>query len=180
VATVSTVEAARCAGHPGRPAHDHCPRCGRLRCDADAVAYQGTGCEICHLDRHRLAPKPLELAVRVGLAGVVAAAIGGWIAKEYVLVHIFSLVVPGLVGFAGAGLASGAVAGSGRTGGWFAVAAGAVAGVLGTGLGFRLDAGGGQNLLHPFSIVGAPYLCAVAGAALWPVVLGMPKTRRDS
>jgi hypothetical protein len=108
--------------------------------------------------------------VRAGLAGVGIAVVGGAITTQYVGVHIFSLLVPGLLGLA-AGWVSAVAARS-------AVVAGAVAvvsAVLGTALGLRFQPGG-ASLVHPIGDVGPPYLCAIAGALAWPLVAG-PRER---
>jgi MFS family permease len=117
--------------------------------------------------------------VRAGLASFPVAFFGGWIATQYVDTHLFSLVVPGLIGLAATWLAGLA---SYRAGAAAAVVVviGAVAGLLGTALGFRLYPHGPHDPLRPWSLVGAPYLCAVAGAALWPVVLRPPRRDRGS
>ena len=113
--------------------------------------------------------------MRAGLASLPVALIGGWIATQYVYDHIFSLVVPGLVGLTTGWVASAAVPRRQRAARWMALPIAAVAAVLGTALGFHLLPGGRQSVLSPFSVVGAPYLCAVVGTALWPALFGTPK-----
>jgi hypothetical protein len=143
--------------------------------------YGARCCAACETDaRVSRAPGWLELVVRAGLASLPAVLIGGWIATQYVEERIFSLVVPSLVGLAASWAAGAAAPRRGPSARWMPlVVAGVavVAGVLGTALGFRLVAGGRQSVLHPLNVVGAPYLCAVLGAALWPLLLGAPKPR---
>jgi hypothetical protein len=168
----------RCAAHPGRPAADGCPQCHRPRCAADVAQYAAACCAVC-LPELR-APRPagrLELAARIGLAGLPVAVVGGWISTQYFLVHVFSWLVPGLLGLATSAAAS--LATRGHRVGWQAVTGAALAAVLGTALGFRLQPGGVQSVLHPFAVVGAPYLAAVLGAALWPVLFPAAKPPRE-
>jgi hypothetical protein len=162
----------RCAVHAGRAAHDRCPVCDRPRCDEDAVDYGERGCAACVAATTQRRPvSPLEATVAAGQAIVPVAAIGGWIYSQYVEVHIFSWLVPALIGIAGssAGIFRRQV--SARR----PVVIGAVAGLLGTALGFRLFPHGPHDPLHPFNEVGLPYLCAVVAAAVWPLVLGPPR-----
>ena len=172
----------RCAVHPARPASDDCPVCARPRCQADAEALGTTGCLACTQAPRRAAPagRP-ELLIRAGLAGLAVSYVGGWIATQYVRVHLMSLVAPAVVGLA----ASWAVS---RAGGrlrlpavtWATAAAGAL---LGTALGFVLTPGG-QNPLRDWGLVGGPYLAALVGVAFGPLVFGTgprsrPRTRGD-
>jgi hypothetical protein len=176
VTTPTTAAPRRCLAHPARPAHDRCPRCDRPRCDADAAEYADRGCGICHASSSEAQPASvLEIGVRAGLASLPVALIGGWIATQYVYDHVFSLVVPGLVGLTTGWVASAAVPRRQRSARWLALPIAAVAAVLGTALGFHLLPGGRQSVLRPFSVVGAPYLCAVFGTALWPALFGTPK-----
>ncbi|MBV9484679.1 MAG: hypothetical protein JO246_01325 [Frankiaceae bacterium] len=168
----------RCAAHPARPARGTCPRCDLPRCDADAAAFGGAGCAACDGGR-RLQRRVglLEAGIRAGLATWPVIMVGGWIATQYVYDHIFSLVVPGLVGFA-ASVAAAAVAGRrDRTATALTLAIAAGAGVLGTALGFHLLTGGRQGVLQPWSVVGAPYLCAIAGAVAYRVLFADPRRR---
>lgn len=160
----------RCAVHPARLAHDVCPVCERARCEVDARSLGRTGCLACVGGPH---PPPqaswLELAVRTGLAGLAVSYVGGWIATQYVRVHLMSLVAPAVVGLA----ASWAVFRAGdrlwpRALTWGAAAAAAL---LGTALGFVLTPGG-QNPVQDRALVGGPYLAALVGVALGPLVLG--------
>jgi hypothetical protein len=112
--------------------------------------------------------------VRAGLATVPVAILGGFIAQEYVEVHIFSWLTPALIGLAASWAASAAVARTAVR--WFVpVFAAVAAGLLGTALGLRLYPNGPNVVLHPFSLVGWPYFGAVVGAVLWPLVVGGPR-----
>lgn len=113
-----------------------------------------------------------ELLVRAGLAALLAGLVGGFVATQYVDAHVLSLLAPGLVGLAAA-WSVGAAAG----GGWVATVVAGAGAVLGTALGFRLVPGG-QSPFHPLPEVGPPYLCAVLGAVLWPLVFGPPRRGR--
>jgi hypothetical protein len=102
---------------------------------------------------------------------VPVAVIGGWIYSQYVEVHLFSWLVPALIGIAGA-----------SPGSLFRRAArsnpaviGAIAGLLGTAFGFRLFPHGPSNPLHPWHEVWFPYAASVIAAIAWPVVLGPPR-----
>lgn len=170
--------ATRCAVHPGRTRFDSCPVCDRPRCTDDARRFAADGCAACHAGRFGRRSSRLELAVRAGLGSAPAVFIGGWIATEYVQNHLFSLIVPALVGLAAtwlvglasyrAGVPPAAV-----------VIVGAAAGLLGTALGFRLYPNGPHDPLRPWSLVGAPYLCTVGGAVLWQFLLRPPNRSRD-
>lgn len=111
-----------------------------------------------------------ELVVRAGLAGLAAALVGGWIATQYVYEHVFSVLVPGLLGLATGAAVSVAVRRPSHQLVTLRLVAGAVMAVLGTALGFRLVVGGRQSVLHPGSVVAAPYLCAILGSLIWPVL----------
>ena len=168
----------RCALHPARPAHDECPVCGRPRCLADARAFGGGGCAACAAPApgagHRCAGR-LELAVRAGLAGLAVAYLGGWIATQYVRVHLMSLAAPAVVGLAAAFVVPRAAR---RLRPSYAVWVAAVAAaLLGTALGFALTPGG-QNPLRQWGVVGGPYLAALAGVAAGPAVFGSPRRRQ--
>jgi hypothetical protein len=164
---------ARCAAHPARPSADACPVCGRARCGADAARYSAAGCAMCLADRaaHRPASS-LERWVRAGLGAMLACLVGGAVATQYVDTRYFSLIAPALVGLA---CGAAATAASGRYG-WVPLVVSALAALLGTALGFRLTIGG-QNPLSNAGEVGPPYLCAVLGAAAWPIVFGPPRRR---
>lgn len=177
----------RCVVHPARPAHDSCLVCGRPRCEADARSLGTTGCLACVSGPLPVAPASrAELAIRAGLAGLAVSYVGGWIATQYVRVHLMSLVAPAIVGLA----ASWAV--SRATGGLRAATAGGMAAtwgtatlaaLLGTALGFVLTPGG-QNPLRDWGLVGGPYLAAVVGVAFGPLVFGAggrarPRDRGD-
>jgi hypothetical protein len=176
VSASPTAAARRCAQHPARPAHDRCPRCNRSRCDADASRYGATGCAAC--DAALRSPRPagrLEIAARAGLASFPVVLVGGWIATQYVDDHVFAEVVPGLVGLACGFATNLGVRPRDRSTNLTIAAISVTAALLAVALGFRLVPGGGQSVLHPFSVVGAPYLCAVAGALLWPVIFAAPR-----
>jgi hypothetical protein len=164
----------RCAIHPARPAHDECPVCGRARCLADARRFAATGCPACATSGPGAAASPagrLEPLVRAGLAGLAVAYVGGWIATQYVRVHLMSLAAPAVIGLA----AAFAVPRAARLlrpsyPAWVVAAAAAL---LGTALGFALTPGG-QNPLQHWGVVGGPYLAALAGVVLGPLVFGRP------
>jgi hypothetical protein len=118
--------------------------------------------------------------IRAGIACWPIVLAGGWIATQYVYDHIFALVVPGLVGFCAALVAKAAAQRRDRAGISIVMVVGSAAGVLGTALGFRLIQGGTQSVLHPWSVVGAPYLCAVLGAVLAPIIFADPKPRGET
>lgn len=173
--------ALRCMQHPSRLAHDRCPRCDRPRCAADATRYATAGCAACELTGSRArSAGGLELAVRAGLASLPVVFVGGWIATQYVDVHIFAELLPGLVGLAASLVAQLAVPRHDRLTGRIVLAVAAAAAVLATGLGFRLVPGGQQSVLHPLGVVAAPYLAAVVGAALWPLLFAAPRHRDQS
>jgi len=116
-----------------------------------------------------------ELRVRAALAGLAIAYVGGWVATQYVRVHLMSLAAPAVVGVGAA---------------WAVTAAGArrvrpaaltwglavAAALLGTALGFVLTPGG-EDPLQRWSLVAGPYLAAVAGVAAGRLVFG--PARRD-
>jgi hypothetical protein len=163
----------RCAVHFGRAAHDRCPVCSRPRCDDDALEYGERGCAAClAASNRRRALTPLESLLSGAQVIVPVAVVGGWIYSQYVEVHVFSWLVPALIGIAGASF-----------GAWRRRApylrqpavVGAVTALLGTAFGFRLFPHGPHDPLHPWHEVGFPYLCAVVAAALWPLVLGPPR-----
>lgn len=125
-------------------------------------------------------PRPVslaEVALRAGSVCIPVTALGGWIATQYVNDHVFSLVVPGLVGFACA-LAAGTVnRRRDRAALIVVLSVATVASVLGTALGFHLVPGGRQSVVSPANVVVAPYLCAVVGVIVWLVLFGT--VRRD-
>lgn len=160
--------ASRCAVHPGRLAVDRCRRCGRLRCAPDAQAYADRGCRGCLRRGDRRRVRRFEATVRAGLAGIFVALIGGAITTQYVDDHLFSLIVPGLIGAAASWAGSAAIGRHSRNLPIVAVVA-SLAGLVGTALGFRLVPGG-QSPLHPDWEVGPPYLCTVIGAVVWTLI----------
>lgn len=170
----------RCAVHPGRPAVDRCPGCARARCRPDRARLGPSGCAGCLAPPGRRSGGQPDLAVRgvrAGLATMLVAVLGGFVATQYVDAHVLSLVGPGLVGLAAAWAAS-AAGGPG----WLTSGIAAAGAVLGTALGFRLVPGG-QSVVHPLAEVGPPYLCAILGVLGWPAIFGSPRrdrpTRRD-
>lgn len=168
----------RCAVHPGRAARDRCPSCDRLRCADDALAYGVSGCTAC-LTGWTEAPPPSRLEGLVATAQVIVpvAVVGGWIYSQYVEVHIFSWLVPVLIGIAGVSPASFLRFPRSRR---HSLVVGVVAGVLGTAFGFRLFPHGPHNPLQPAHEVVLPYICAALGAVVWPVVLGPPRKPKPS
>src|SRR3954451_14597983 len=168
-------EATRCAIHPARPAHDQCPVCERPRCLVDAHAFGSAGCAACAAPAGGGGARPAgaaELAVRAGLAGLTVVYLGGWMATQYVRVHLMSLAAPAVVGLAAAFVVPRAARGiRPSVAAW--VIAGAAA-LLGTALGFALTPGG-QNPLRQWGVVGGPYLAALVGVALGPLVFGRPQ-----
>jgi hypothetical protein len=107
--------------------------------------------------------------VRAGLAGLAVSYAGGWIATQYVRVHLMSLVAPAVLGLAASWAVSRA---GGRLRSPAATWATAVlASLLGTALGFVLTPGG-QNPVRDWGLVGGPYLAALAGVGLGPLVFG--------
>lgn len=174
----------RCALHPARLAVDSCPRCNRPRCGADAASYRSTGCAACLAAVETPAGPPVPYAerlVRAGAAAFVVALLGGWVGTQYVDVHVFSVVAPGLVGLA-TGWAAAAAAGGPADVRLRRVTllVGAIAAVLSAGLAFRLESGGGEDPVGSWGEVGPPYLAAVLGTLAWPIVFGPPARRPPS
>ena len=170
--------ASRCAVHPARPGYDACPVCGRSRCHADAESFGAVGCGACA--RLPATPRPasrLELLVRAGLAGLAVALLGGWVATQYVRVHLMSLAAPALVGLATAlAVPAAARAMRPRSLVWLVAAVGAL---LGTALGFALVPGG-QDPLRPWGTVGGPYFAALAGVIAGPLLFPAPRPDRPA
>lgn len=170
-----TTVALRCAVHPSRVARDRCPNCDRPRCAEDALTHGAGGCAACVVEAVASQPRTFrERVIASGLTVVPVAVIGGWIYSQYVEVSTFSWLVPALIGVAGASASTTVWQ---RGGGWSrpAVMIGLVAAVCGTAFGFRLYPHGPHDPLHPWHIVGLPYICAVAGSLLWPIALGPPR-----
>lgn len=115
---------------------------------------------------------PLEATIGAGQAIVPAAVVGGWIYSQYVEVHIFSWLVPALIGVAGA---SGAMVRRKAGPPSRPMIVGVMAGLLGTAFGFRLFPHGPHDPLHPWHEVGLPYAAAFVAAVVWPFVLGPPR-----
>src|SRR5688572_14125385 len=93
----------RCAVHPSRPAASRCPRCDRLRCDADAAALPEACLACTTVDRHPPPPGALpaaspEAAVRAGAAAVAVAAVAALICSQYVDAGVYAYVTPALAG----------------------------------------------------------------------------------
>jgi hypothetical protein len=160
--------------HPARPAHDACPVCDRPRCLADARAYLAAGCGACiaAVAAGAADAGTLPQAVRAGLAGLAVAYVGGWVATQYVRVHLMSLAAPAVVGLT-ASFVVPRVARRLRPPVAVWIVAG-LAALLGTALGFALTPGG-QNPLRQWGVVAGPYLAALVGVALGPLVFGRPR-----
>jgi hypothetical protein len=170
-----TTPALRCAVHPARAARDLCPVCERPRCADDVMAYAANGCAACLEETVVERPRAFhERVIRSALTVVPVAVIGGWIYAQYVEVSTFSWLVPALIGVAGS---SASTTFWQRGGGWSrpAVMIGLVTALCGTAFGFRLYPHGPHDPLHPWHVVGVPYICAVAGALIWPIALGPPR-----
>jgi hypothetical protein len=165
--------------HPGRAAIDACPVCGRPRCAEDARTHGRSGCGVCVATTTARRPaSTAEVLVGAGLACLPAAYIGGPIAAEYVDDHIFALIVPALIGVGACWPALAVCHRSGRGLRRIVLAVSVFAagcGVLGTAMGFRLYPHGPHQILSPWSLVGAPYLCAAGAALVWPYVFGPPR-----
>jgi hypothetical protein len=175
--TVQPRVGARCASHPARLAADACPVCDRGRCAPDVAAFAARGCAVCMAVDAAPAPGRLEIAVRAGLAALAVAVAGGWVAQQYVNVHLMSLIAPALLGLAACWAAT-AAAGPRSAGQRPLVLLIAAAGaVLGTALGFHLF-GRPVTPLHPARQVGLPYLTALAGVLAWPLLAGPPRSDR--
>jgi len=128
------------------------------------------GCLACsQAPRPRAVADSRELLIHAGLAGLAVSYVGGWIATQYVRVHLMSLVAPAVVGLAASWAVFRAGARLPHRGLTWSIAA--VAAVLGTALGFVLTPGG-QNPLRDWGLVGGPYLAALCGVALGPLVFG--------
>jgi hypothetical protein len=172
-----TAQPARCALHPARRASDDCPVCGRGRCAVDVASYGARGCGACVAAEPAPPPPPAsEWLLRGALAALGAAFAGAWVAAQYVDTQYFALIVPGLVGLACAWTAS-AAAGARAASARVILVVAAIAAVLATALSDRLVPGG-QNLFLPAGHRLPPYLAAVVGAFVWPVLFGPPKSRR--
>jgi hypothetical protein len=146
-----------------------------LRCSADSDAFGARGCGACTTSAVAVGgdgATRAELMVRAGLVGLAVAYAGGWIATQYVRVHLMSLAAPAVVGLA-ASFVVPRVARRLRPSVLLWLAAG-LAALLGTALGFALTPGG-QNPLRHWGVVGGPYLAALVGVSLGPVVFGRPR-----
>ena len=164
--------AQRCAAHPGRPAADLCPVCGRPRCAADA-ADPAVGCELCGgrvAAPGRRPPADLRAVCGAAVWCHVTAVAAAYVGQQYVEVRWFSLLVPVGVGIV---CAIAAERGAGPARGTPLRIIAAVYAVLSTALAFRLE--GSVELFSPLRTVGPPYLAAAAGAWFWTQP---PKQRR--
>jgi hypothetical protein len=174
--------ATRCVRHPGRVAVDRCPVCERARCAQDVATHAGSGCAVCRTAAALPPPvTSLHLAIAAGVWCLPAVFLGGVIASEYVRDHIFSLIVPALVGVGACWPALVVLHRSGRSAAelrrltLLVSGFAGFCGVLGTALGFRLDPGGPPQILSPWRLVGLPYVFALLAGLLWPYVYGPPK-----
>jgi uncharacterized membrane protein YeaQ/YmgE (transglycosylase-associated protein family) len=116
-----------------------------------------------------------ELVTRAALAALAAAYVGGWIAAQYVDTQYFALVAPGLAGLVGAWSVGAAARPLPQRA---VLVVGAVAGVVATALSYRLVPGG-QNLFLPPGHRLPPYVAAVVGAWLWPLLFAPPQPRGE-
>ena len=175
---MTTAAASRCAAHPARPAVDRCPVCDRPRCGADASTFAGRGCATC-IAAPGGAPTPTtaELLTRAGLAALAVAVVGGWVATQYVRSRGFSLIAPGLVGVASA-WATAAAVGTAPGTRRIVLSVAAAGALFSAALAFRLTVGG-QSPLHPAGRVVPPYIAALVGVLVWPVLFGPTGRRRD-
>jgi len=177
----------RCATHPGRPAVDRCPVCGRPRCGACAT---GPGCRICtpadggegDSRPARTGPRPpdpLERGVRGALAATAAALAGGVVASEYVGAPVFALLAPLVLGVLCGAAATRAASTDGRRRlGRTVRALAALYAVLGTGFGFLLE--GSARPLSTSSDVLLAYAAALVGAVAWTLPPRRPRRPRPT
>jgi hypothetical protein len=174
MSVAGTAQGTRCAVHPARRAAGTCPVCARPRCGVDVAAYAVGGCAACATTApQRPRASAAERLVRASVAAFAVSFAGAWVAAQYVDTQYFALVAPALVGV-GCAWAATAAGGPALTRACVAIAA--VAAVLGTALSDRLVPGG-QNLFLPASPRLPPYLAAVIGALVWPVLFGPPRQR---
>jgi hypothetical protein len=164
----------RCAAHPARLAAGDCPSCGRPRCAADATRYAVAGCAVCAVVARRRPPGRAEVLVRAGLAALAVSYPTGWVAQQYVNVHLMSLAWPLVLGLAASWAASTAAGRRDRAARPLVLVAAAVGAVLGTALGFRLfDTP--VTPVHPWDEVWGPYVAGLAGVLAWPLLFGAPR-----
>ena len=160
----------RCAVHPGRPAVDACPVCGRPRCGADVAAVT-VGCLGCSGEVSAPAqtvrpPGDLERLVRGTLAAYAVALLGAPIGSEYVGATVFEYLGPFVVGMICGGAATRAAQTNGRGQIGTAVrGVSAAVALLGVAFSFVLEKS--QDVLSLSPDVLLPYAAAVAGALLW-------------
>jgi hypothetical protein len=113
--------------------------------------------------------------VRAGLAAFAVALVGGWIGTQYVRNEFFSWFAPALVGIAVAWAATAAGGAAPRRASSLVAALGSI---LSAALAFRVYAAGGLSPLHPAGRVVPPYVAAVVGVVVWPLLFGPPKRTR--
>ncbi|MBV9291330.1 MAG: hypothetical protein JO222_02685 [Frankiales bacterium] len=174
--TVGAGPAGRCAAHPDRLLADSCPTCGRGRCAADRAAYGDGGCAVCR-GRSQAPPTPAgahNIGVRAGSAALLTAYPTAWVGAEYVNVHFMSLAWPVVGGLAASWAASTAAGRRSRREQLLVLLAAVAAALLGTALAFRLF-GAPVTPVHPLRQVWLPYLTALVGVAIWPVLFPPPR-----
>ena len=91
--------------------------------------------------------------------------IGAWIGTQYVHAHVFSIVVPGLIGVV---CAAAAMSAAGRGGIAMSIGEAAAGALLAVALSDSFDFGTG--LFSPLGQAGPPYLAALVGVAVWPLL----------
>jgi hypothetical protein len=139
--------------------------------------YAGAGCALCAVAEVRPAGR-LERLVRAGVAAVAMAYPTGWVAAQYVNVEYMSLLWPVVLGLAVSWAASAAAGRRGRGDEPGILVAAATGALLGTALGFRIfDIP--VTPLEPFHVVWGPYLAALAGVLIWPLMFGVPRPVTD-
>ena len=161
----------RCAVHPSRPAASRCPRCDRLRCDADAAALPDACLACTTVDRHpvpagarRTAGAPLEALVRGGAVAVAVAGLAALVCSQYVDAGLYAYVTPALAGIV-CGVAVQRAAGAAGTADSALRVLAVVAALAAVAGSFRLVPGG-LSVVTPLDRVALPYVLAVAGAWL--------------
>ena len=164
-AATDSATALRCAVHPGLPAHDTCPVCGRPRCEADAHVAPGGGCLACEGRRGRPGPPPLDLRALVGaacLSGLVAVP-AGLVASEYVGAGFVGWVVPVFTGIV---VSIAAEAGAGKRRGPALRLLAAAYSVLAVALGLGDSRASGSPFSPVLRVLGL-YALAAVGSWLW-------------
>jgi hypothetical protein len=133
---------------------------------------------VCHVaaDDNSRPLSRSEVVVRAALAAYAVALPGGWIADQYVNVHLMSLGWPAVLGV-GASAAAAAASGGAGDRRLVLVIAG-IAAVVGTALGFRLfDTP--VTPIHPWRQVWLPYVAALVGVVAWPLLFAAPRRPRS-